>query len=110
MERDKTYPVPEAVRRAAIYALGLRKEYRRGGTAVGIATARRLASEARLPYSFVRKISQYFPRHAGDNLKQKNPPSNGHIAWYLWGGYAGRRWSEAVVKKNEARKTRPRQH
>lgn len=109
MNEDKTYPVPEAVRQAAIYALGLRRAYRRGGTAVGIATARRLASEARLPYAFIRKISQYFPRHAGDNLRQRNPPSNGHIAWHLWGGTPGRRWSTQVVKKNEARhKTRPR--
>lgn len=101
---EKTYLVPEAVRRAAVYALDLRRQYRRGGTAVGIATARRLASESRLPYSFVRKISQYFPRHAGDNLKKVNPPSNGHIAWNLWGGYAGRAWSTRVVKIAEKMK------
>jgi hypothetical protein len=93
------YKIPASVIKAAKYALELRQKYRRGGTVVGIATARRLAAGGAVPFSFVKKVSQYFPRHAGDLLNQINPPSNGHIAWNLWGGNAGRTWSEGIVSK-----------
>jgi hypothetical protein len=93
------YKIPAAVQKAAIYALDLRRQYRRGGTIVGLTTARRLARGGSVSFSFVKKVSEYFPRHAGDNLKQINPPSNGHIAWNLWGGNPGRAWSEEIVKK-----------
>ena len=91
------YKIPKTVQKRAIYALDLRRKYRRGGTIVGITTARRLARGGYVPYKFVKKVSQYFPRHAGDNLDQVNPPSNGHIAWNLWGGEPGRFWSEVIV-------------
>ena len=93
------YKIPSAVQKAAIYALDLRPQYRRGGTIVGLTTARRLARGGSVPFAFVKKVSEYFPRHAGDNLKQINPPSNGHIAWNLWGGNPGRTWSEGIVRK-----------
>jgi len=93
------YRIPAEVSKTARYALELRRIYRRGGTIVGITTARRLARGGWVPFSFVKKVSQYFPRHAGDNLKQINPPSNGHIAWNLWGGNPGRTWSEGIVSK-----------
>lgn len=93
------YKIPKNVQNAAIYALNLRRQYRRGGTIVGITTARRLARGGWVPFSFVKKVSEYFPRHAGDNLRQINPPSNGHIAWALWGGDPGRSWSTGIVNK-----------
>ena len=93
------YRIPDEVSKTARYALELRRIYRRGGTIVGITTARRLARGGWVPFSFVKKVSEYFPRHAGDNLKQVSPPSNGHIAWALWGGNPGRKWSEGIVSK-----------
>lgn len=93
------YRIPAEVSKVARYGLELRRIYRRGGTIVGITTARRLARGGWIEFSFVKKISEYFPRHAGDNLRQVNPPSNGHIAWALWGGNPGRKWSTDIVKK-----------
>ncbi len=86
---------------AAKYGLELRKKYGRGGTEVGIGMARRLARGAEVGIETVKHISRYFPRHAGDNLNQVEPPSNGHIAWHLWGGDAGWKWSKEIVKANK---------
>lgn len=90
--------VPETVKRAAARGLELRAIWHRGGTKVGLRTARRLRDSRTLPGEFVRHIANYFPRHAKDNLKQADPPSNGYIAWLLWGGDPGRRWSSAAVR------------
>lgn len=90
---------PPAVVRAAKEGLRLRGQYGRGGTEVGLATARLLVSGKVLTPEKVRHISRYFPRHAGDRLDLRNPPSNGWIAWNLWGGNAGRAWSERVVRR-----------
>jgi len=94
--------VPASVARNAAKGLELRKRYGRGGTAVGMGTARMLARQATVSLAKVRHIARYFPRHAGDRLDQRDPPSNGWIAWLLWGGYAGRRWAEGVVRRHDA--------
>lgn len=91
------YPVPVSVQQTAKRALALRQQYGRGGTEVGIGTAQRLARGGSVSFEFVKKVSEYFPRHAGDRLD--DPTSNGSIAWGLWGGDAGRRWSEGVMAK-----------
>lgn len=93
------YPIPIAVQQAATRALALRRQYGRGGTDVGMGTARRLARGGAVPFEFVKKVSEYFPRHAGDRLD--DPTSNGSIAWGLWGGDAGRRWSEGVMARTK---------
>ncbi len=86
--------IPKSVADAACKGYNLRKVWGRGGTSVGEATARMLATREEIPLKKVLHIAKYFPRHAGDNLQQKNPPSNGYIAWLLWGGDPGRRWAE----------------
>ena len=93
------FQIPAKVRKNAIKALELRQKFRRGGTIVGITTARRLAKGGYIDFDFVKKISQYFPRHAGDNLNQINPPSNGFIAWNLWGGSEAWTWSKGIVDR-----------
>lgn len=93
------FRIPAEVSKTARYALELRRTYRRGGTIVGITTARKLARGGWVSFDFVKKVSQYFPRHAKDNLRQINPPSNGHIAWALWGGNAAREWSNSIVQR-----------
>jgi hypothetical protein len=92
------YLVPPAVKRSARRGLDLRAQYGRGGTAIGIKTARALVRRDSLPIDLVVKISQYFPRHAGDDLQRATPPSNGHVAWLLWGGDHAWRWAEAVKR------------
>lgn len=91
------FRVPVSVRANADRGLQLRQMYKRGGTAVGIASARRLSKEGYVPYSFVAKVAQYFPRHQFDRLDDKT--SNGWIAWQLWGGWAAWRWANGVVRR-----------
>lgn len=98
--------IPRGVQANAKRGLELRAEYGFGGTKVGEATARHLAAGGAVTARKARHISRYFPRHAGDNLDQDGggdqPPSRGYIAWLLWGGDAGRTWSERVVKALDA--------
>ena len=97
------FKVPKAVKKNAQEGLDLRKEYGRGGTSVGLSTARYLVKNETASPEKVRHIAKYFPRHQYDNLDDKT--SNGYIAWNLWGGDAGRKWSnslvEAMNKKDE---------
>lgn len=97
--RRATYPVPAGVKEAAQKGLDLHREYSRGGTHVGLATARTLTTKRAISAAKVKHISRYFPRHAVDNLDQHDPPSNGYIAWLLWGGDPGRSWSTRIAKR-----------
>lgn len=99
---EPSFTPPADVRAAAREGLQLHARYNRGGTSVGLASARWLASGRALPLWKVRHVARYFPRHAGDRLDLKDPPSNGWIAWLLWGGTPGRRWAESIVAKHVA--------
>lgn len=96
----KTYRIPAQVRQNAVRGLQLRKKYMRGGTIVGITMARRIARGGSVTFAVVKKISQYFPRHQHDLINKTDPPSNGHIAWLLWGGSAGWEWSRKIVESD----------
>lgn len=97
--------VPSSVIRNARKGLELRKFYGRGGTEVGEASAKKLASGF-ISEAFAKHVAQYFPRHAGDLLEQTEAsskgPSNGYIAWLLWGGNEARDW---LAKKLEEKTT-----
>tara|TARA_Y100000004_G_scaffold90083_1_gene101033 strand:- start:7546 stop:9894 length:2349 start_codon:yes stop_codon:yes gene_type:complete len=79
--------------------LDWREEFGRGGTAVGLARARQLVRRDNLSISTVRRMFAFFSRHEVDkqaegfNRGEKGYPSNGRIAWALWGGDAGFSWS-----------------
>lgn len=73
--------IPKTVKENAQSGLDLRKEYGRGGTSVGMNTARYLVSNSEISPEKVRHVAKYFPRHQGDNLDDKT--SNGWIAWCL---------------------------
>lgn len=96
--------VPKGVYDAAWRGRVLRQTYKRGGTSVGMNTAKQLTTKKAIPLKKVLHIAKYFPRHAGDNLAQRNPPSNGYIAWLLWGGDPGRRWANRIKAKWEREK------
>ena len=100
-----THDVPKAVSDAAKRGLELHEAHGHGGTPVGLAMARQLAKGGKLSDEDALHVSKYFPRHAGDNLDQDGSdgrqPSNGYIAWLLWGGDAGREWSEGIKHKLE---------
>ena len=104
-ETDRMYTIPGGVQAEAKKALAWRKEHRRGGTPVGINTARTLAKGGQIGIKKIRHIAKYFPRHEVDKQgKGWKPgtsafPSNGRIAWALWGGDAAWRWAEAIVER-----------
>lgn len=101
----RLYTIPAGVKAEAIKALKWRKEHKRGGTPVGINTARTLARGGQIGIEKIRHIAKYFPRHEVDkkgkgwDMGEDNFPSNGRIAWALWGGDAAWRWSRAIVER-----------
>jgi hypothetical protein len=102
---DRMYTIPDAVKAEAQRAIEWRKEHDRGGTPVGMNTARTLAKGGQIGIKKIRHIAKYFPRHEVDKKGtgykpgQKNYPSNGRIAWALWGGDAAERWASAIVER-----------
>jgi hypothetical protein len=80
-----------------------RSEYGRGGTAVGVARARDISNGRNLSASTVKRMFSFFSRHEVDKQgKGWSPgedgyPSNGRIAWALWGGDPGFSWSRKIA-------------
>ena len=102
---DRMYTIPKSVQSEAKKALEWRKEEGRGGTPVGLNSARTLAKGGQIGIRKIRHIAKYFPRHEVDKKGkgwkpgQENYPSNGRIAWSLWGGDAGWRWARTIVER-----------
>jgi len=100
----------EAMANAAKRGLDLRSEYGRGGTSVGIARARDLSNRKNLSPDTVRRMFSFFSRHEvnkgkdGWEVGDDKYPSNGLIAWLLWGGDPGYTWAES--KWNQIKKIR----
>lgn len=85
--------------------LDWRREFGRGGTEVGIARARDIKNGVNLSDDTIKRMYSYFSRHEVDKQGEgfspgeDGYPSNGRIAWALWGGDAGFSWSKAQVAK-----------
>lgn len=96
---------PQGVQSAAKKGLELRDKYNRGGTAVGIARARDLSNGSSVSAETINRMVSFFARHE----KNRNPdkkesdggPTNGWIAWQLWGGDAGKSWANKVADSLE---------
>lgn len=103
--------------KAAIKGLKLREEFGRGGLSIqeaskqgigsGVARARDLV-KGKVSLETVKRMRGYFSRHAidakakGDESRgfwgdDKNP-SAGYVAHLLWGGDAGKRWVNSILK------------
>lgn len=93
--------------------LDWRSEFGRGGTAVGIARARDIVNGRNLPIDTVRRMNSFFARHEVDKEAEgfrpgeDGFPSNGRIAWALWGGDAGQTWSASIVETMEEKAAEP---
>ena len=78
--------------------LELRDKFNRGGTAVGVARARDLANQRDLSPETVARMYSFFSRHEvdkqGKDWDNAERPSNGKIAWLLWGGDSGYAWAK----------------
>jgi hypothetical protein len=109
-QNDRMYTIPDAVIAEAKRGLAWRKEENRGGTPVGLNSARTLAAGGQIGIRKVRHIAKYFPRHEVDKKAkgyrpgEDNYPSNGRIAWALWGGDAAKRWASAIVERENKKK------
>lgn len=85
--------------------LAWRKEFKRGGTAVGLARANSIVARESLSLDTVKRMHSFFSRHEVDKRAEgfspgeKGYPSNGRIAWALWGGDSGQAW--ARKKRNQ---------
>jgi ferredoxin len=96
---------PQGVRDNAKRGLELRREFNRGGTAVGVARARDLSNGKSLPLETINRMVSYFARHEvdkkGENWGNASDPSRGYIAWLLWGGDAGKTWADSIAEREK---------
>ena len=106
-----SYKPTQGMKEEAQKGLDWRKEHGRGGTQVGISRARDIVNDRNLSESTVKRMYSFFSRHEVDKKAdgfspgEDGFPSNGRIAWALWGGDAGFSWSKKIVNqlKNDDR-------
>lgn len=113
-------PTPnEAMKEEAQRGLDWRSEFGRGGTEVGIARARDIVNGRDLSEETIGRMVSYFARHEVDKEAQgfrpgeDGYPSNGRIAWALWGGDPGKTWAEkewSRIKENRDYRPYPNEH
>jgi HK97 family phage portal protein len=84
---------------AAQRALDWKAEGFDGGTRVGLARANQIVNGEKLSEDTILRMYSFFSRHEVDkqaegfNAGEQGFPSPGRVAWDLWGGDAGFRWS-----------------
>jgi len=85
---------PLLASKEAEQGLAYREQYGRGGTLVGVARAHQLKNRELLSLSTVKRMYSFFRRHEVDKQSPRwNKPSNGKIAWLLWGGDSAYKWA-----------------
>jgi len=104
------YKTTDGMKADAQRGLDWRSEFGRGGTEIGIARARDIVNDRNLSEDTVQRMFSFFSRHEVDKQAEgfrqgeKGYPSNGRIAWALWGGDAGFTWSKNIMDSlNEER-------
>ena len=108
-QREETFSPNDRMKSEARRGLAWRRELGRGGTRVGMARARDIANGRELPLSTVLRMRSYFARHEVDKKAEgfrpgeKGYPSNGRIAWALWGGDAGKSWADSIAARQNDR-------
>lgn len=86
---DIDFTPPGGVRNEAARGLEWRREFGRGGTAVGVARARDLSNGTAISPETARRMKAYFDRHEVDKQGEgfrpgeAGFPSAGRIAWAL---------------------------
>ena len=104
----------EGMKAEAQKGLDWREEFGRGGTRIGVTRANQIVNGDNLSDDTIKRMYSYFSRHQVDkeaegfSAGEDGYPSNGRIAWALWGGDAGFSWSKRLVeqmKKEDERQT-----
>ena len=113
-EMTKMSKPTQSMKSEARKGLDWRKEHGRGGTRIGAERANQILNGENLSDETIKRMYSFFSRHEVDKKAQgfrqgeKGYPSNGRIAWALWGGDAGFSWSRKLVnqmKKEDERQT-----
>lgn len=98
-----SYKPTDSMRSNAKRGLEWHKKYGRGGTEVGVKRASDIARGAELSADTVKRMHSFFSRHQknSEGTNDKGEPSNGKIAWLLWGGDSGASWAASKVSAME---------
>jgi hypothetical protein len=112
VEKANSFTPTQAMRNNAKRGLALREKWNRGGlnasqaksegVGSGVARARDIINGS-LSLNTVRRMHAFFSRHEKNfNPSKKESdggPTAGTIAWYLWGGSAGKAWARSILRK-----------
>lgn len=105
VSKEESFTPPEAVQSAARRALEVRTDKppsQRGMTATGIARARDLANGRPVSLGTIRRMVSFFDRHEVDKKGATwDEKGKGWQAWHGWGGDAGRRWAERILRRED---------
>jgi len=105
---DIDFTPPEGAREEARRGLEWRSEFGRGGTEVGIARARDISNGKDMSPDTIGRMVSFFARHEVDKEAEgfdpgeDGYPSNGRIAWALWGGDPGESWANKVKRQMDS--------
>ena len=76
-----------------------------GGTEIGVARAVELSSGKPVTPRTIKRMVRYLGDHEDDKSAKgygdESRPTPGMVAWFLWGGDAGRTWARSMLKKME---------
>lgn len=110
--KAKSFAPTDAMKANARRGLALREKYNRGGldakqaneegVGSGVARARDIIN-GNLSLDTVKRMHNFFSRHEKNfKPKERMPdggPTAGTIAWYIWGGSAGRAWARKILRE-----------
>lgn len=114
IEKAKSFQTTQAMKNAARRGLELRKKWNRGGLDTRQAASEGVGSgvaratdiiQGSLSLDSVKRMAAFFSRHEKNFDLQKREsdggPTAGAISFYLWGGSAGRAWSNSILSREE---------
>lgn len=100
-DKPATFRPPAAVAAAAARALERRAAAppsQRGMTAIGLARARDLSNRRPVSLDTIRRMAEYFSRHAVDKKGATwEQYGKGRQAWDGWGGDPGEQWARSIL-------------
>jgi HK97 family phage portal protein len=105
IKKKTSYRPTDAMVNNARRALRWKDDGEDGGTIIGLTRANQIVNKENLSEETVVRMYSFFSRHEVDKKAegfysgQEGYPSNGRVAWDLWGGDAGFSWSRNIVQK-----------
>ncbi len=108
---EKGYKPPESVAREAARGLELRREHGRGGLSTkqaseqgigsGVQRAVNLKNRDEMTLKTVKRMKNFFNRHRTYKERgyHRDRTSASYISWLLWGGDAGDKWAQRIMKE-----------